>query len=90
MERLTVCLAGRVQMVGFRAFTYRLAVSLGLTGFVRNTADGRVEVAAEGPRPMLERLLAALHDGPSGAIVEEVASRWGVATGEWPDFRIRR
>ena len=48
--------SGRVQGVGFRYFVTRRAAELGITGFVRNTSDGRVEVRAEGPKPALETL----------------------------------
>lgn len=56
--------SGRVQGVGFRDFVYRKAKTLGLTGWVRNASDGRVEVYATGPIGKLSELAAALHAGP--------------------------
>ena len=55
---------GRVQGVGFRDYAQRAAASLGLTGYVRNLDDGRVEVYAAGPPQKLSDLAAALRKGP--------------------------
>jgi acylphosphatase len=63
---------GRVQGVGYRYFVQREADMLGVTGFVRNLADGRVEVVAEGEDETLARLEARLKEGPSFASVESV------------------
>jgi len=79
---LRALVRGRVQGVWFRAFAQRRGRELGLTGFARNLSDGvTVEVVAEGPRPALEALLAALRVGPPGAYVERVDVSWGEATG---------
>lgn len=64
--------SGRVQGVGFRYFVYREAQRLGLSGFVRNLGDGRVEVVASGPEPSLNRLEALLWRGPVMANVTMV------------------
>jgi acylphosphatase len=64
--------SGRVQGVGFRFFTQDIARREGLTGIVRNLADGRVEVVAEGGAESLTRLEAAVRRGPSHARVEHV------------------
>lgn len=64
--------SGRVQGVGFRWFVMRLAQREGLTGFVRNLPDGRVEVVATGEAVRLERLAAALRAGPPHAQVTDV------------------
>jgi len=61
-----------VQGVGYRFFAVRLAEHLGLSGFVKNLRDGRVEVYAVGPRETLAALRRELERGPSGAMVEEV------------------
>lgn len=60
---------GRVQQVGFRAFVLRRAGELGLTGHVRNTPDGSVEVVASGPDHDLDRLERHLGSGPPLAVV---------------------
>lgn len=70
MQRLLV--SGRVQRVGYRDWTVRNARELGLTGWVRNLSDGRVEVLAEGDEESLHRLVEALRNGPRLATVEHV------------------
>lgn len=65
--RSTVYVRGRVQGVGFRWWTRARALELGLSGWARNTSDGRVEVVAEGPRDRVERLVALLREDPSAA-----------------------
>lgn len=64
--------SGRVQGVGFRYFVYREAQRLGLSGFVRNLGDGRVEVVASGKEALLSRLEALLWRGPVMANVDNV------------------
>lgn len=63
---------GRVQGVGFRYFVQAQAASLGLNGWARNLADGRVEVYAAGAADRLSQLAAALHKGPRMADVRGV------------------
>jgi acylphosphatase len=87
-ERLEAVVRGRVQMVGFRAFLQRRAAELNLVGYARNTPDGHVEVAAEGPRDRLETLLSDLRRGPPAARVEAVDLRWAAASGEFRSFRV--
>lgn len=88
--RLHAYVSGRVQGVGFRFFVLDAAQELGLTGWVRNLNDGRVEVLAEGPRPDLERLLRLLHQGPPASWVTGIDATWEPATAEFPDFRAVR
>ena len=64
--------SGRVQGVGYRMFAARVASALRLKGGARNTADGGVEVVAMGPLHALDRLEAALHEGPRFARVESL------------------
>ncbi|MFP4058065.1 MAG: acylphosphatase [Candidatus Brocadiia bacterium] len=88
-RRVHVFLTGRVQGVGFRAFTQREARRLGLTGWVKNLADGRVEAVAEGPASKVEALLAKIRRGPRAARVEKLESRDEEPTGEFRQFEIR-
>ncbi len=80
---------GYVQGVGFRYFTQRQALQLGLTGWVRNRRDGTVEVWAEGPRHALDALIRAVRRGPSMSRVRAVNVTWQSPTGEHQTFRIR-
>jgi acylphosphatase len=70
MQRLLV--SGRVQRVGYRDWTVRNARELGVTGWVRNLSDGRVEVLADGDEVALGKLIDALRSGPRLAEVEHV------------------
>ncbi len=78
--RVHVFITGRVQGVGYRYHTQRLANQLGLGGWVRNLPDGRVEAVFEGGKEAVDRIIAWCHQGPPTAVVEQV-----VATPEAPE-----
>jgi acylphosphatase len=63
---------GRVQGVGYRWWAVETARRLGLDGWVRNRADGSVEILAMGEAAEIERLLRACRDGPPDASVRAV------------------
>lgn len=63
---------GRVQGVGFRFFTENWAHQLGLSGYVKNCADGTVEAYAVGNTDALEEFKARLAEGPRSARVDQV------------------
>ena len=86
--RAHIFVSGRVQGVFFRDHTRRWASSLDLTGWVRNTMDGRVEVLAEGDKDRIENLISRLKEGPPIAHVENVEVDWEEYRGEFSDFRI--
>jgi acylphosphatase len=79
---------GRVQGVAFRYSCRAEARRLGLSGWVRNTPEGDVEVWAEGNREQLESLLAWLHRGPPGARVDRVNHKQIAALGVYRNFSI--
>jgi acylphosphatase len=70
--RRRVVVHGRVQGVFFRDTTRRLAFEHGVSGWVRNTWEGTVEAVFEGRPEAVERLVAFVRRGPSGAYVERV------------------
>ena len=72
MQRVLV--SGRVQQVGYRDFMVREAKRLGVTGWVRNLTDGRVEMMAGGDQPALDAFLAVCREGPRMARVEDVVA----------------
>lgn len=79
---------GRVQGVGYRYFARDAARREGIHGAVRNLADGRVEVTAEGDAEAMDRFERALRRGPTGARVDDVLVDSEPASGSTPDFRI--
>jgi acylphosphatase len=82
--------AGRVQGVFYRDSTRREALSLGLSGWVRNLPDGRVEALVVGPRAACEKVLAFLRVGPPRAQVASVDVAWEAAPRDAPKgFEIR-
>jgi acylphosphatase len=87
-KTLVAIVDGMVQGVGFRYSTVRQARALGLKGTVRNLADGRVEVVAEGEEDRLARLRAWLAHGPAGAHVRSVDSRLEPYRGAFTDFDV--
>jgi acylphosphatase len=88
--RVHLRIEGRVQGVGFRFSTVDEARRLGVTGWVRNTYEGDVELVAEGPRDRLQQLVTWCHAGPLGALVTDVEEQWLPHAGEFDAFRIRR
>ena len=81
-------ISGRVQGVFFRGAAAQEARALGLSGWVRNLPDGRVEIVAEGGRRNLEMLFAWAHQGPPAARVEEVEVEWSEYEGKLHGFEI--
>jgi acylphosphatase len=79
---------GRVQGVGFRWFVEREAHMLGIAGWVRNNADGSVEVLAIGTRDQLLGLRSRLRQGPRAARVDDVQELEAKAVPEMNTFRI--
>ncbi len=79
---------GRVQGVGFRWFVERAARILGVAGWVRNNADGAVEVLAQGTREQLSGLRTRLQQGPRAARVDNVDESEANLTQGLTTFRI--
>ncbi|MDH6098075.1 acylphosphatase [Anabaenopsis sp. FSS-46] len=70
--RAHVFISGRVQGVGYRYATVDTATQLGLTGWVRNLPDNRVEAVFEGARVVVEQMVRWCHTGPPAAVVKDV------------------
>lgn len=83
---------GRVQGVGFRAFTRGRAAELGLRGWVRNLPDGRVEARAVGDVGALRAWREAVQQGPRFAVVQDLKVVEESADAEplEEDFRVLR
>ena len=86
--RVRVFVEGWVQGVSFRYSTYQEAARLGVSGWVRNLPDGRVEAVYEGPRDAVEEMVAWTRRGPKWAHVQGFAIHDEEPKGE-PGFSIR-
>ena len=72
MRTVHVRIEGRVQGVGYRVWTQRVAMGLGLEGWVRNRRDGSVEAMFQGPDATVADMIARCEMGPSGSAVTRV------------------
>ena len=88
MQRRICSFSGNVQGVGFRYTAQRLAVRFNVQGYVRNLADGRVELVMEGAQTEMDGLLAAIRER-MGDYIDDVDVRAAPATGEFGQFQIR-
>ncbi len=88
LERRQVYYQGHVQGVGFRYTAHSMARGYGVTGFVRNLADGRVKLVAEGPVQQLDKFLLELAERQARNIRKITCDR-RAATGQFVDFSIQ-
>ena len=88
LVRAHVFVSGRVQGVNFRWYTQQKAQELGLTGWVRNLWDGRVEAIFEGEKKVVQRAVDWCHVGAPSARVEDVQVSYEEPSGDFSRFRI--
>lgn len=86
--RAHAVISGMVQGVCFRYETQDRACSMGVTGWVMNRRDGKVECVFEGEKDSVKEIIEWCHRGPSGAIVKNVIVEWEDYTGEFKEFGI--
>jgi len=87
--RAHVFVSGRVQGVFFRYETRRKARRHGVTGWIRNMVNGRVEAIFEGEESDVKALVDFCSEGPPAAKVANVDVRWEAYAGEFQDFQTR-
>jgi acylphosphatase len=87
-NRAHVFVSGRVQGVFFRQNTKQQAESLGVTGWVRNLPDGRVEAVFEGEEEAVKTIVEFSRKGPRGALVTGFAVEWAIFKGEFESFEV--
>lgn len=87
-ERAHIFYTGRVQGVGFRYTAEKIAMDLGLVGWVKNLPDQRVELICEGAKDKIEELLDQIKASHLGPHIRKVRCDWEKATGEFKDFRV--
>lgn len=88
--RLQILYEGRVQGVGFRYTVKTLASGFELTGTVRNLADGRVELVAEGTKDELSAFQHAIRESELGHFIRNETVEWGESQGNIRGFEIAR
>ncbi|MDE0088630.1 MAG: acylphosphatase [Candidatus Poribacteria bacterium] len=88
--QLYVLISGKVQGVFFRNFTKKNAKQLGINGYAKNLANGKVEVVAEGDKRQLDALVKLLRQGPPAAKVDDVKIEERDFTGEYKSFDVKR
>lgn len=80
--------SGEVQGVGFRYSAIRLARAIGVTGWVRNLYDGRVELWIEGEESRVNQMVEWCYRGPRGAHVTDVDVEICAYSGQYPGFDV--
>jgi len=88
-KRVHLIIRGKVQGVFFRASTKDKAKELELSGFVRNSEDGTVEVVAEGDEDRLQKLVDWCHIGPELSLVKGVRFDWQPYIAQFEEFTIK-
>ncbi|MBI4711987.1 MAG: acylphosphatase, partial [Planctomycetes bacterium] len=83
MVRVHLIISGKVQGVFFRSYTEEQARTLGLTGWVRNIPDSKVEAVFEGEQEKIDKIIAWCRLGPPAAVVSDVKADWEKPTGEF-------
>jgi acylphosphatase len=89
-KRVHIWVSGLVQGVFYRASARDKAVGLGLTGWVRNLPDGRVEILAEGEPQRIAEFLDWCRSGPPQARVEDCRVIEEKPLGDFGEFQVRR
>ena len=89
MGRAHLIVSGIVQGVFFRSTSRHQALNLGLTGWVKNRRDGKVEIVVEGEEKAISNFIQWCHEGPTGARVDKVDLTWEDFTGEFSNFSVQ-
>ncbi len=89
-KRVIVLYSGHVQGVGFRYTAREVASGFDVCGTVRNLADGRVELLAEGSRTELEAFCQAIREAGIGPMIRDESNQWSEPRGDLRGFQIIR
>jgi len=89
VKNIHLRISGKVQGVGFRAFTQDAAKELKLKGWVKNLPTGDVELEAEGPAAAIKKFEDKVKQGPANSRVDNVETLKSEPTEAFTDFEIR-
>lgn len=88
MKQARVFISGFVQGVGFRYFVKQNARKIGVTGWVRNLPDGRVEALVQGNEEKVKELISACSKGPFLSEVRDVVVEWEELQDKLQEFSV--
>jgi acylphosphatase len=88
MKHIHLTISGLVQEVGYRSWAVNQANKLGLSGWIKNLPDGKVEISAEGGNKELEQFITSCRKGPPAAGVDHMEAVWGKYTGKYCGFEV--
>lgn len=89
MQQAHIFISGYVQGVGFRHFVRQRARKKGLTGWVRNLPDGRVEAVIQGEKEQIEHLIKDVRKGPMLAKVRQIEATWEEVRQPFSEFSLQ-
>jgi acylphosphatase len=89
-KRMHLTIRGQVQGVSFRWYARQRAISLGLSGWIRNRPDGSVEALVEGPAEAVNSFVSWAREGPAMASIDAVDEEEQAPSGDTSPFSIRR
>ncbi len=84
-----ILIEGRLQSMNFRFQTQQQAQKLGLAGFIRNLADGRIEIEIQGDEGKIEEMLTWCQEEPHGSQIKSILYRYDKPTKHYTDFMVR-
>ncbi|OIO38355.1 MAG: hypothetical protein AUJ72_02710 [Candidatus Omnitrophica bacterium CG1_02_46_14] len=87
-HRAHVFYAGRVQGVGFRYTAEKIALEIGLVGWVKNLPDNRVEIVCEGSAVQIQKFLEGIKTSFLGPYIKKVTCNWEKPIGQFKDFSV--
>lgn len=90
IKQARVLISGFVQGVGFRHFIKNKALEFGLTGWVRNLPDGRLETVLQGSKEKINEMIELCKKGPLLSEIEDVEVEWQEEDKQFSDFLIQK
>lgn len=87
-HRACLVFTGYVQGVGFRYTVEKIALEIGLLGWVKNLPSNQVEIVCEGTKENIELLVHRIKKSALGPYIKKMSCEWEKPTGKFKDFRI--